>query len=361
MKLILQQEKDKIDYLNESCKKYLNAYEQSKKEVDMLYLENDRLKTRLSDVKEISMAKEANYKMINHLGSLDQEYYQETIEKLRSEVSLLKEENKLLNEFTSAELNQDKKNILNIIKSRQQELISENHYLSNIKETLEKDLMKKNNEINEIEEKYNELTTKQLFQARLLVQKDEEIRFWKCTISELICGEVLNNYTKEEEYVSLINSTFDLSEKFLKIKDKLSKNLKMKYPQILSCDSDALISEKSFIFACVPCITLLSNLLEHIFEENDEIEVIFYKNLQEKIEIVAESCDEVIKTYEKLLKNSTNMLIEISGKQNLWIFDAHQSENIIKSVLTTVYSPENIPSCIRQALLTSESIYLLIE
>ena len=72
---------------------------------------------RISEIKEISMAKEANYEMISHLGSLDQEFYQGTIEKLRQENVVLKEENKLLKELAEVGSANEKMNFLNNVKA----------------------------------------------------------------------------------------------------------------------------------------------------------------------------------------------------------------------------------------------------
>lgn len=249
LKQQLAAEKDKNDYLNESCRKYLLAYEKTKREFDRMNAENDRLKQRINEMREMSLAKEANYEMINHLGSMDQEFFQGTIEKLRQEIVLIKEENKLLKEFSDVTVKDNKKQILGIIRERQEHILVQNTQLLYQNESLRSEIVKKNTEFEELSQKHEEMLKKQLDQARNFVAKDEEIKFWKCTLVELICGEILKSYEKEFEFNEIIDSQIDLSEKFLRIKEKLIKCLKVlssKRSSILSNDFDDLGEKISF-------------------------------------------------------------------------------------------------------------------
>ena len=190
LKQKVEQEKSRADFLNDSCKKYLLAYEKAKREVERLSIENDRLKTRISEAREISLAKEANYEMINQLGTLDKEFFQTTIEKLRQENHVLKEENKLLKDISDIGVHDNKKQIFALIKERQEQVLVQNAQLLLQNEVLRGEVMKCSGELEEINEKHNELLAKQFEQAKMLVRKDEEVRFWKCSLLELICGEL---------------------------------------------------------------------------------------------------------------------------------------------------------------------------
>jgi hypothetical protein len=224
-----QQEKNRADFLNDSCKKYLLAYEKSKREVDRLTIENERLKSRIAEVREISLAKEANYEMISSLGALDQEFFQSTIEKLRQENHVLKEENRLLKEISDFNLQENKKQLFSVIKDRQEQVILQNAQLLFQNEALRSDLAKSSIKYDELYEKHNELLNRQLDQAKLLVRKDEEIKFWKCSITELICGEMLKSYREEAEIKLLLDSPLDPADKFIRIKDRLSRLLHKKF------------------------------------------------------------------------------------------------------------------------------------
>ena len=357
----LHKEKERGNFLNDSCKKYLQAYEQVKKKLDLISMENERLTTRLSDLKEISMAKEANYEMITHIESLDQSYFQETIEKLQHENQLLREENKLLNEVSSSEFKSDKKNVLSLIKKRQQQIISENNYLASQNEYLHKELQKNLVEVDDVNARYKELMAKQLEQAKALVAKDEEIRFWKCSLTEILCGEVLKNYTKEAEFSTLINSTFDFHEKYLRIKDKLVKIMKAQQPQIIASESNIMISNNSFIVACVSMKHLLLSLADTLFESSSRVHLSVFVDLSEKREISARNAEELMESYESESSGSLQTLVQVGDEQSLWILDIHNSPDVVRNVLQVIYSPETLTNTVRQGLLNSEAIYLLLE
>lgn len=361
LKQLLQEEKDRAEFHNESCKRYLVAYEKAKKEVDRLQVENDRLKSRISEIKEISMAKEANFEMISHLGSLDQEFYQGTIEKLRQEVVLLQEENKLLKDFSEVNSKDDKKNVINMIKNRQEQILIQNTQLLFTNEQLKNELEKKAKDFAETSEKYQELLQKQLDLSRLFVIKDEEIRFWKCALIELLCGEVLNNYAKESEFSSIIDAPLEPSEKFIKVKEKLLKSLKQKTPILISHDSEEMITEKSFILASVSPSYLVSSVTEAVLSACDKIQISLTNENEKKQEIIGRSSKEIVRKVDEFSKNSKEVLIHVAGEQDVWIYDLHQAVNPTKTIIQSIFEPLTTWNSVKQGLRTAESIYILTE
>lgn len=359
LKADLIREKDKVSYLTECCKKYLQAYEQSKKEVEYLHGENERLVTRLNDLKEISMAKEANYEMITHLEGLDQQYFQETIEKLQFDIGILKEENKLLNELHGSQEGDSKNQILSLVKKRQHELVMLNQQLTSQNEFFSKELQKANGELGDCQSRYQELLSKQLEMAKVLVSKDEEIKFWKCSLVELICAEVLKNFTKEAEFTSLLNSSFDFPEKYLRIKEKLGKAMRVKIPQVLT--SEVLISNNSFIIACGDIANFLQALTEEMFERRSEVELIVFADLTEKKSLKSRSFEDLLSKYKRATSSGKEIFFYVRSELDLCVYDVRSSENILKKVLEIVYSPESLSPHVRQGLLASESIYILLE
>lgn len=361
LKQLLEEERDRADFHNESCKRYLAAYEKAKKEVDRLLVENDRLKSRINEIKEISMAKEANYEMISHLGSLDQEFYQGTIEKLRQEVVLLQEENKLLKDFSEANSKDEKKNVISMIKNRQEQILIQNTQLLFTNEQLKNDLEKKAKDLAETSEKYEELLQKQLDMSRLFVIKDDEIRFWKCALIELLCGEVLNNYAKENEFTSIIDAPIEPSEKFMKIKEKLVRSIKQKTPILISHDSEEMITEKSFILASVSPSYLVSSMSEAVLSTCDRIELTLTNENEKKVDIVGVSSKDIVKKVDEFSKNSKEVLIHVSGEQDVWIYDLHKAANPTKIICQSIFEPLSTGNSVKQGLRTAESIYVLTE
>ena len=360
-KNLLQEEKEKVEFHNESCKRYLAAYEKAKREVERLLVENDRLKVRISEIKEISMAKEANYEMISHLGSLDQEFYQGTIEKLRQENVVLKEENKLLKELTEVGSANEKMNFLNNVKARQEQILLENTQISMKNESLKKDLDKKSKEFIDLNDKYQQLLEKQLDQSRLFVIKDEEIRFWKCALIELLCGEVLNNYTKEFEFSSIFDSPVDLSEKYLRIKEKLQRMLKQKTPILISNDSEEMITERSFILTATSPAVLISSLADAVLTTNDKIQLVLTSESDKKSEITARSSSELMKKLNDFSKSCKEVLVHVCGQLDVWIYDLHSSPRSTKEIIECVFSSLDKSPAVRNGLRTAESIYILTE
>jgi hypothetical protein len=218
LQLELKQQRGRVEYLEDCCKNYLQGYEKSKRSIDQLSLENERLKARINDLKAMSIAKEANFEIIAHLENLDYGYYQETIQSIQRELVVLKQENEILRSINLS--NGIAPNQLKIIiKDHHKKIILENNHLYSITDTLRREIHEINDTFNDLQGKYGDLLNKQLEKAKILVQKDEEIRFWKSTLIELICGEVLKNFKIENEFKSIIDSNLDFPEKFLRIKD----------------------------------------------------------------------------------------------------------------------------------------------
>jgi hypothetical protein len=297
--------------------------------------------------------------MISHLGSLDQEFYQGTIEKLRQENVVLKEENKLLKELGEVGSASEKMNFLNSVKVRQEQLLIENSSLSSKNDYLKNELDKKSKDFIEIYDKFQLLQEKQLDQARLFVMKDEEIRFWKCALIEIICGEVLGNYNKEVEFSALFEAPVELSEKYLRIKEKFQKALKQKTPILISHDSEEMITEKSFILAAVSPNYLISSLVDAVLTTTDKIHLIFTNESELKLEISCRSSSEVIKKLSEFSKSSKEVLIHVCGQLDVWVYDVHNSSNPSKEILECIFSSLTKSPPVRSGLRTAESVYIL--
>ena len=203
------------------------------------------------------------------------------------------------------------------------------------------------------------MINKQLEQAKLIVVKDEEIRFWKCTLIELICGEILNNFTKEKEFFQILNSSLSFSDKFSEVKERLTKYIKVKHPQVLKINT--FITEKSFIFSFVKAESLICSLVETILNTQDEIHLVVYKDFRDGEDIFIKSCEDIQGIYESIVKGAEFSLINVASNENLWILDGSFSKNPEKLMAEVLFDRENCCNLIRQAFLGIESVFLLVE